>query len=382
MKKSRPEKTTGAAVVSRIEGIDLLRILCMFMITVLHTLGQGGAMVRISTMPATYNAAWLLETAAMCSVNAYGLISGYVGVKSPPRAARYLELWLTVFFYSAGITAVMSLVHPGALNTEYLQKALLPVCFKAYWYFSAYTGVFFLAPYLTKMVRALDEAMRRRLLLVLFLVFTVLPAVPKGFSSDFFSLGGGYTFVWLLLLYIAGACLRDLPMKLRKRGTWLWVYLFCVLFSWGYKCLMEEYTRQTLGKAMYGRIFVAFTSPTMVLAAAALVLYFGSFPSLKRTVSSAVKFLSPMAFPVYLIHVHPMVWDLLMKDAAAQLRYLSPVMLIVRVLAAAACIFALCICADCLRRGIFELLNVRKFCGNVCDAVWKRLPDNLKSTQQ
>ena len=69
----------------RNDGIDLLRIVSMYMITILHVCGQGGAMVRIASHPATYYACWLLETMCMCAVNCYGLISGYVGVKSTFR---------------------------------------------------------------------------------------------------------------------------------------------------------------------------------------------------------------------------------------------------------------------------------------------------------
>ena len=61
-------------------GIDLLRMLSMFMIVNLHVLGQGGAMVRIVGDEAGYYAAWFLETCAYCAVDCYGLISGYVGV--------------------------------------------------------------------------------------------------------------------------------------------------------------------------------------------------------------------------------------------------------------------------------------------------------------
>ena len=84
-------------------GIDLLRMLSMFMIVNLHVLGQGGAMVRIVGDEAGYYAAWFLETCAYCAVDCYGLISGYVGVNGKFRPARLLELWLQVFFYSSAL---------------------------------------------------------------------------------------------------------------------------------------------------------------------------------------------------------------------------------------------------------------------------------------
>ena len=91
---------------NRNAGIDMLRILSMFLIVILHVLGQGGAMVRISTHPETYHVCWLMECTALCAVNCYGLISGYVGVRSTWRPSRILYLWVIVFFYSVLITVL------------------------------------------------------------------------------------------------------------------------------------------------------------------------------------------------------------------------------------------------------------------------------------
>ena len=94
-------------------GIDLLRMLSMFMIVNLHVLGQGGAMVRIVGDEAGYYAAWFLETCAYCAVDCYGLISGYVGVNGSSGPPRLLELWLQVFFYSFGITLLYGIFRAG-----------------------------------------------------------------------------------------------------------------------------------------------------------------------------------------------------------------------------------------------------------------------------
>lgn len=63
-------------------GIDLLRMLSMFMVSVLHVLGQGSVLSASGKIPLNYAFAWFLEISAYCAVNCYALISGYVGVKS------------------------------------------------------------------------------------------------------------------------------------------------------------------------------------------------------------------------------------------------------------------------------------------------------------
>lgn len=60
-------------------GIDLLRIVSMAMIVVLHVLGHGKLLESVEAGSPKYYVLWFMETMAYCSVNCYGLVSGYVG---------------------------------------------------------------------------------------------------------------------------------------------------------------------------------------------------------------------------------------------------------------------------------------------------------------
>ena len=70
----------------RNRGIDLLRMTAMWMVVILHILNKGGVLAAAAPLSAGQGTARLLETAAYCAVNCYGLISGYVGVQ---RRFRY-----------------------------------------------------------------------------------------------------------------------------------------------------------------------------------------------------------------------------------------------------------------------------------------------------
>ena len=59
-------------------GIDALRVIAMFMVTILHILTQGGILNASGRFTSQYEAGWLLQTMAFCAVNVYALISGYV----------------------------------------------------------------------------------------------------------------------------------------------------------------------------------------------------------------------------------------------------------------------------------------------------------------
>ena len=99
----------------RVLGVDLLRILSMFFVVVLHTLGVGGALAALPPSSLRYWTLWALEALSYCAVNCMGLISGYVAAGRPHPLRRLRSLWLQVFFYSAVITLVFALLQPGSL---------------------------------------------------------------------------------------------------------------------------------------------------------------------------------------------------------------------------------------------------------------------------
>ena len=62
----------------RNRGVDLLRMVAMWMVVILHILNKGGALGASAPLSAGRETALLLDMAAYCAVDCYG-ISGYVG---------------------------------------------------------------------------------------------------------------------------------------------------------------------------------------------------------------------------------------------------------------------------------------------------------------
>ena len=200
-------------------GLDLLRMTAMLMVVVLHVLGQGGVMVRTGSNDASYFACYFLETACLCAVNCYGLLSGYVGVHARFSPRKLAGMILTVEFYSVLIGLALGLTHRPWLDRDVWLGIWLPVQWKTWWYYSAYVGLYLLMPFLNRGVAGLKRREKGNLLSVIFLVFCVGTMFAKAFSVDFFSLVGGYSLIWLIILYVFGAALRLLEDESRGRDT-------------------------------------------------------------------------------------------------------------------------------------------------------------------
>lgn len=353
-------------------GIDLLRMISMFMIVVLHILGQGGVMVKIPGMESSFYASWFLETCAYCAVDCYGLISGYVGINGKHRPARLIELWFQVFFYSAVITFLYLFLFPGLRNWDAITRAVFPVSRKAYWYFSSYVGLFFVMPYLNHMVNSMGELAIKKMAVILFLVFSCGSTVPRAIGSDFLQLSGGYSFVWLCILYLLGASI----FRRWKKKSYFLAYLGLAAVSWGFKIGIEKVTMHMFGQERYGKTLIEFTSPTILLCAVCLLLMCENLKFPQRWLRRLIAAASPLAFSVYLIHTQPIFWNQTFKGIFSKYSSLPWPLILIAVPVTALGIYLFCTLIDAVRKKIFDLIKVRSISERIAKlvgVVWEKI---------
>ena len=290
----------------RNRGIDLLRMTAMWMVVILHILNKGGVLAAAAPLSAGQGTARLLETAAYCAVNCYGLISGYVGVQRRFRYSGALALWLRVAFYTLVITAVFACLMPGSVNGDRVLRAFFPVLFRQYWYVTAYFGMCLFIPFFNLLLNRLSKGQLRLLALSIVLVFSVLPTLRQ---KDVFLTDNGYSVLWLSCLYLLGGvlrlCGRQTSRRPASRGA---IYAGCVLATWLVRLAGDRLWMARTGHLCDKVLLTAYTSPTVLLAAVALVLCFAALnigPRFGRFIESV----SPLAFSVYLIHAHPLIWE-------------------------------------------------------------------------
>ncbi|MBQ3357235.1 MAG: acyltransferase family protein [Oscillospiraceae bacterium] len=332
-------------------GIDLLRMLAMFMVTILHVLGQGGVISRTYAGTAQHAIAWFLELAAYGAVNLYALISGYVGAQSKYRPSNLAVLWLQVFFYSFGIAAVFAIVRPDVISGSGLLEYAFPVITGKYWYFSAYVVLFLFIPLLNAAVNAASERTLRRIVVAMLLVFSLAATVARETTHDPFVLVAGYSGLWLMILYVTGAYIG-------KYGMWekvpqpalLAIYLGCTVLS----CLCMRFFPGAKFPASY-------ISPLILLGSIALLLFFSRLHC-GGAAKKLIALFSPAAFGVYILHVHPLIWEHLMLGRFAFIATMHPLVMGFVVLVCAFGIYLVCSLVDLLRIQLFRLLRVKKGC--------------------
>lgn len=125
-------------------GIDLLRIVLMYMVCLIHALGCGKILTNCKNGTPQFYVLWLFESFAFCAVDAFGIISGYMSTSSKSRTSKIVEMWFQVFFYSFILTILLL-----ACGVRYdmsiadIMKCMIPMTTRVYWYFSGYFVLFF-----------------------------------------------------------------------------------------------------------------------------------------------------------------------------------------------------------------------------------------------
>lgn len=346
----------------RNSGVDLLRMLVMLMVLIAHILGPGGILTSCAEASSQYCVAWLLETIACCSINCYALISGYVGIHSSYKYANIILLWLRVVFYNIAIALVFFIFVPGSVAPAAFIKAFFPVMRSSYWYFTAYFCLFFFIPLLNKAVHMLTERQLRAVVIALIAAFSVLQTL----LGDKFGTAEGSSALWLIVIYIIGGYVKksNLPEKISSAKAVMGVAVLTV-FSWGFKILTEMAAlhqgenRFLAIMASYSACFTRHISPTNLGVAVFLLILFVRMPVSFRW-KKCITFWAPLAFSVYLIHAHPLVWNYLIRDRFASLSLLPAPAMAIAVVGIAVGIYAVCSAMDILRTYIFKVLKIKE----------------------
>lgn len=348
----------------RIYGLDLLRVIAMFMVVVLHVLGQGGILKSSSVLSANYELAWFMEIAAYCAVNCYALISGYVGILIKPKRCNIVMLWLQVAFYSFGITLLFKLFLPYVISTKSVILSMFPVFTEQYWYFTAYFCLYLFIPFINSAINALPQKTLKEILITSAIAFT-LPQIF--FRIDPFHVVKGYSAAWVIFLYILGAYLRKHSscIRVRKRTLFI-VYVLSVAVTWGVKFAIEFISFIYKGQAIDGNLLVEYTSPTMLIASVALLLLFSKIKT-SVFIARFVSFVSPASFGIYIIHTHPLIFYGILTDTFAGIAGSPLAITFLLIIGSAFLIFVICFGIELLRIRLFKALKLKQLISRLDD---------------
>ena len=339
----------------RHSGIDLMRFICMLTIVLYHIQGHGELITtsRISTINHTLVIA--LQSVYQAAVNGYALISGYVGYKSKFRYSSFVALWLRVLFYSVGITALIWMISPSSVSRLEIRNSFFPLITGQYWYFTAYAGCFMLMPLLRPAILHLHKKESGLYLAVALFVFSILPYLLR---NDPFLTSRGNHALWLMILYLVGAYIREHnPFEHVSLRKLIYLFAFASMIQMSTGFVLQQISRIIRGKETTIWYFICHDSPTVVVLS---ILLLAIFSKLQISIHQpAFRMLTLSSFSVYLIHDHPIVRRLVIKPLGFHLASLASLGVIPGTVAAGLLIYLICSLIDMLREVVFRALRIQ-----------------------
>lgn len=288
-------------------GVDLMKMMAMMMVVCHHVLQAGGVEGRLLATRGCFECVieQLVHCFCYCAVDCFVLATGYIMCSRGFKYVRLFRLWRQVVGYSLALAVVAYFFFPKmAIGWRDWAMACLPLSHNTYWFFTQYAALFFLIPFLNRLMESLTGREAGRLLLTGLALFSFVPFVV---GRDLFIIKWGYSCLWFFYLYLLGAALSryGLPERIKATHVWLALGLGCVSTVGG-QILGEYFTRRFGCGARFAELSYSYASPTLLLEAVALFLLCAKMRITSSFWQRLIVLLAPGTFIVYVVHSNPL----------------------------------------------------------------------------
>lgn len=288
---------------NRIIGVDIAKIVAMVLVVAVHVDGFGLPYAGDNPPGFGYQLlrSFLYSIFDAC-INIFAIASGYVGIMSSFKLSRIIRLWIQIVFTGLMVLGILdTFTYIDVQGLDYL-KACIPIAKKQYWYMTAYFMLCFVMPLLNAGIKSLSKSKLRKLALMLLCVICGESFVC---SEGALGVAGGYSFEWLLVLYVVGAYIRLYnPLEQSERALLGSICLCAMIVGWMPPVLRKVtfITSMPIPRLLE---FGGYTSPFTVLIAICIFLLCLKVRVVSEKTKKVITLLSSTTLGVYLIHVQP-----------------------------------------------------------------------------
>lgn len=186
--------------ISRNYGLDLLKIISMINIINLH-INNHTNHLKLNINNPKFKPIYLLHTFSFFPVNTFGLISGIIGYKKY-KFVNLIYLWFEYLFYSVFLSLFQ--YYKSLANFKNVIKSFFPLGIVRHWYVNVYILMYLFLPFITTSINLMDKKLFSKIIICYLMIYsfyhTIIQFNINNTNFDFIS--GGYSSLWLLVLYI------------------------------------------------------------------------------------------------------------------------------------------------------------------------------------
>ena len=352
-------------VKDRESNFELMRIISMLMIVFWHILVHGKVLEHTSGVTNLF--CYFLMCIFLVHVNSFVLTCGYFQSEHPFSLKKFLNLFCLQWFYRVVLIIILSTFKLISISKVDFINELLPLDVANYWFINCYLALYLLSPYLNKLISTLSHKEYKKMLLVCFILFSIVPYITNGrtISND------GYTILHFCFLYLIGAYLKKYSIKdnyyfkrfTREKRQLLFLFGFCCCFILHF--IMIQFSDQL---DMYSNNFIKlmalyirnsqfnYSTPLVIIQSICYFLYFETF----KIKNKKINLLASIIIGVYLIsdntYVRNVIYKLIKIDSGKMISSSS----LMHVVVCAFLIFVVCLLIEFVRHSITAFICNKK----------------------
>ena len=347
----------------RKSNIELLRIMCMFVIVVQHYLSRDGIVESYKVFDFNNNLGHFLRCLGYPSLVAFVMISGFFLFGRGFRINRILAISIQTLFYALLCLPIGFLCNYFSLKLAAQSVLILLFGDQGYWYVPVYIGMCliipFVEPYFVKCSKKQYET-------GLFIILTMMFIIPtyQGFNG-FRENQGVLTFV---AVYLAAGYIRRFFDDFKESlGKWKIAVVFCI--TW-----VLSYSTYPIGTFLNLKLFEkTVIGMNNIFALVMGICMFLFFYTCDLGSSKVINTISASTFAVYLLHENPIIRELLWNRYINREKFYNSPLFIVHLMIICISIFGVSIIIDLLLKNIYQLVFKSNMYKKICDKIDNKL---------
>jgi len=282
------EKVDASNHLKRASNFELLRIISIIIIVARHYALYTYADVELYTLP-VLNRVLLdcMNSGGQIGVNCFILISGYFYNRSHFSWKKLINLWFEIFFFSIVLSLTAVGLGIADFNIKNLLLWMLPISSSQYWFLSCYLLLYFISPYLKRII---DNVEKKDYLVLLGGLLLTLSIIPTFIQRDIWA----SNMAWFVTLYLIGAYIKKHNVFVFAVRKLIVPLVFCVIGVCG--CVIAlDYLK--IDNIFYF-VFPAYKIPVFVCSMCVFLL----FKNLSIQSNRLINQIASYSLGIYIIH--------------------------------------------------------------------------------
>ena len=345
--------------------LDALRSFATIGVIMLHL---GGGVNTLNINDGNKLIVSMILAITYCSVNLFGLLSGYLKVDRPHHNSTIIKIVFQTLFWCF-VIAVVCAVALGQKDLKLLIRNAFPFTSDRLWYITCYVFVFLCVPYLNRLINSLSQSECKKMLITLAILMSF--ATTLLFKDFFHVVNNGYSAIWLVYMYLLGGYYKKYGFNqiIKKGHVWIVLWL-CICATIVSKYILEVvFMKMNLNPDRAWQFYYYSSPLTLIIG----ICFLYSFVNLKingKILIKCISWISNISLGIYIIHAHPYSLDYIL--IGSNLTWIVNDNPIITLISIIGCAFGIAIVT-----GIMEQLRMLIFKAVKIDVLCKRVGDKL-----